>query len=134
MALVDEVQGRYAANLLIQLSNPGSPAATTLDSTRLGYAATDATAAFERITGVAYDPADPQHVEVACSGVLCYLFKRSGSTPGIDDSFCKDWSDGVKALAEEAGNASRFSPQTDATVTVTRQATTEIPDMDRSYF
>ena len=70
MTLADETQSRYGASRLVELTNPNSPASTTLDSTRLGLASTDAQARFQSRVGVAFDLANARHVDVAVEVLL----------------------------------------------------------------
>jgi len=78
MALAAEVQSRYPSALLIQLTNPMNTAASSVNMTTLGLAATDVEADFQITAGVAYDGADARHVSVGIEGVIAKLLERTG--------------------------------------------------------
>jgi hypothetical protein len=122
MALADEVQARYPANRLKQLTNPGNESAAAVNTTFLGYAVTDTQADFEVYAGVVYDPTDARHVQVACEGVIAKLYLR-GETPGekaqsLHDSYIER----LKAVARVTGR-DRLMPQTASQLTPTPEKT-----------
>lgn len=78
MPITSSAAGRYGAAFLISLTNPYLTTATTIDNGRLVFAANDAQGRFETVVGVTYDDANIRHIGVVVTGVLCYLYKRSG--------------------------------------------------------
>lgn len=84
MTLATDVQARYADQVLVNLTNPGESAPTTVDATRLGLAADDVQADFEIVAGVVYDGTDGRHVSVAVQGVMAKLFRRTSHSSADD--------------------------------------------------
>lgn len=78
MALSDEVQTRYSAQFLRNLTNPDNPEATSVNTTTLDAAATDTEGDFKRVLGRAYDGTLSEDVSVAVEGVVAKLAERNG--------------------------------------------------------
>ena len=113
MALTDEVTSRYSAKRLQQLTNPGAPEGTgSIDTTRLGLAATDIEAEFETYCGVEYDGSEAQHVSVAVEGVIALLKKRL-EHPDTGD--WDDWLGRANSLSLVTGR-DKVSPSTKSTI------------------
>ena len=72
MALADDVQNRIPTQRLVELTRQDS-SATTVDTTKLGYAVADAGAEFLRRVGTSLDDSDAAHVAAGVEGVLYYL-------------------------------------------------------------
>ena len=131
MALVDEVQSRYAAARIKQLTNPGVPGGTSaVDTARLALAATDVEAEFAIYCGVAYDGSVATHVTVAVEGVIAKLKTRL-ETPSTKE--WDEWVDRAKALSLVTGR-NKITPTTKSTIKLTTRPTQETPDTDRSRF
>jgi len=84
MTLATEVQTRYGAQFLVNLTNPGDTTTTTINTTTLGLAATDVEADFEIHVGVEFDASNALHVTVACEGVIAKLMERTGHAKAED--------------------------------------------------
>jgi hypothetical protein len=122
MSLVTEVQARYPANRLKQLTNPGDESASAVDTTFLGYSATDVEAEFEIYAGVTYDGTDARHVAVAVAGVIAKLYLR-GEAPGEKaQSLHDDYLERLQALGKVTGR-DRLKPQTTSQLTPTPERT-----------
>lgn len=75
MALATEVTNRYgtASPFLRNLTNHDDPDATSVNSTRLGYAVTAAQAAFRVYAQASFDESIASHVEAGVLGCIAYL-------------------------------------------------------------
>ncbi len=78
MTLAAEVTARVPARRLIQITNPESSTASTVDTTLLGLACTDVGGEFELEAGVTIDLTNPIHVAIAISGVVSKLHEWTG--------------------------------------------------------
>lgn len=78
MALSDEVQTRYSAQFLRNLTNPDNPEAAALNTTTLDAAAADVEGDFHRVLGRDFDLTLPEDVSVAVEGVVAKLTERNG--------------------------------------------------------
>jgi len=136
MALAAEVQARYPSKLLIQLTQRGDQSATTVNSTLLGYAVTDATYEFQNIAGVAYDGTDARHVAAAVKLVVA-LLHQWGETPGEKaDSMMTQAIEACERVAKVTGRQ-RIRPTSSSVLTPSSelQGTEEVrPDTDREAF
>lgn len=117
MALSDEVQNRYGTQYLANLTNPFSNSPTTIDTGRLGKAVDDATGEFEAAVGVTFDLTAKAHVAVACTGVVCYLLRRSGLGGAQTEKVCAEWDAGLETLAETLGSQARLAPSSSSDLT-----------------
>ena len=66
------VQSRLSSQQLIELTNHSS-AATTIDSTVLTAAASDAIGDFERVVGTPHDATNASHLAILCIGTHYFL-------------------------------------------------------------
>lgn len=100
-----DVQTRYGAQLLINLTNSDTPGNTTstLDTTRLDAAATDIEADFLTYAGVTYDSTNASHVAVAVEGVIALLKARG---PLLGESGRDALADWRKSLSMNLGRIS----------------------------
>ncbi len=133
MALTDEVQNRYSATKLRQLTNPDNPGGP-LDTTRLAEAAEDVEADFEVYAGVAFDVTEDRHVSVGVRGVVAklriYTDQKKGD--GADKQHDR-YIQALKDLAKVTGR-NRLMPRTTSTLTPSDETpnnTTVRPDFDR---
>lgn len=78
MSLTTEVQDRYGAQVLINLTNPEDEEPTAINTTKFGKAADDVEADFKTYAGIVYDGTDDRHVSLACEGVMIKLMVRAG--------------------------------------------------------
>lgn len=134
MALTDEVQDRLSSQRLIELTNPQAPNATSIDSTRLARAATDAQALFGVHCGLAYDNTKAVHVAVAVDLVVSLLQKRMGK---ISEQAWEQVLEALKAAALVLGR-DRIRPSTRAPYAPSAEQSsageTVRPDTDRERF
>lgn len=80
MTLSAEVSTRYGDDILVPLTNPNNPAATTVNATVLAAACADVQARFVlRAASVAFDLNDSNHVAIAVEGVIGFLMRRLGT-------------------------------------------------------
>lgn len=120
MALADEVTARYPEPRLRQLTNGGTESASSINTTTLGYAATDVQADFKTYCGVAYDNSDARHVAVAVEGVIAKLYQR-GEAPGSKANALHDaYIERLTALAKVTGR-DRLKPTTKSVLTPTSE-------------
>lgn len=115
MALVDEVQSRYSAQRLIELTNPDrqgdGSTAVALNTARLALAATDVEADFLSYAGESYDGALPQHVTVAVEGVMVKLQLRGASASDKADERHNQWIQRLRDMAKSRARK-RVTPTT----------------------
>lgn len=94
MALSAHVTARFGTNtpFLRNLTNHDDPAATTVNTTRLGLACDAAEADFPEHAQVAYDDTDNSHINAAVEGVIAYLrmwSSKQGPSESALDNFHK---------------------------------------------
>lgn len=114
MALSDEVQGRVNAQLLRELTRHGQTSPTSVDTTILGYACTDAAAEFGVLVGVDYDNTNAEHVAAAIDGVLYYLHRYTGLQGEALRNHREAWERNCRRLAFTRGSRRRIAPFTDS--------------------
>ncbi len=113
MATLDvEVQNRYSAEKLIQLTNPDVPSASAIDTTRLLNAVADVIADFDIIANTTFTPTDARHIAVGCEGVILKLQMRQLNVDPSD--LRKQWNDMLEALGQSVGGRDKTQPTTDA--------------------
>lgn len=120
----DAVKVRFGDELLINLTNPQKPEATTIDNTRGEAAVTDVTGDIQTYCGIDYvewltanNPAGPID-SVAVDGVVAKLTIRTGAG-GISATDAHDkYIDRLKEVARITGR-DRISPRTDSVMTPT---------------
>lgn len=130
MALTDEVQARYSTQILRNASNPQNSTATSIDTTRLGYAVTDVQAEFKK-RGITYDNSIDTHVTTAVPGVFARLLVLTGQDGGREQ-----WSaftDDLKLLTETTSR-DRIVPTTDSLLDPTKDRVGDLPWSDRKQF
>lgn len=124
MSLATEAQARLPSALLLQLTNQSDTTATSVDTTILGYAATDAAAEFEQEVGVAFDSTVASHVAAGIAGVLYYLYLYTGKSGAAVEGAETRWRQRLKSLATTLGSAAPVYP-------VTTALTDQVLDADR---
>lgn len=102
MALSDEVTARFGEAWLVEITNPQAPGFTTINTTKLNAACTDAVA--RMITGAAvapaeFDLANPTHVATAVDGVIGLLLTRMGTMSDDAKRWMESFETGIKRLA-----------------------------------
>ena len=137
MSLSVAVQARYSAQLLIELTNPGSDNATgqTISTTRLDAACADALHDFNVHTGTTYDDS-ATHQGLAAEGVLDYLALRAGKVD-LATALRTEWyahlDIAMRSLGRERPSPTTNSPLTPSTETDPAGGTVR-PDFDRGRF
>lgn len=134
--LATEVQNRYSAEKLIQLTNPDLPNASSVDSTRLANAVLDVIADFDIIANTTFDQTDTRHIAVGCEGVILKLQMRQLNVDPSD--LRKQWNEMLEALGQSVGGRDKTQPVTDAVATPSSEQaeTGQVvrPLFDRSRF
>lgn len=85
--LATAVQARVPTDRLIQLTRKNSVGSTTVDSTVLEYAVTDAAAQFLISAGVTFDDTNAEHIMLGVQGVMALLSMWNGQEAGEKDRF-----------------------------------------------
>lgn len=99
MTLAAEVQARYGTEYLVSITNPSSETSTTIDSTRLTLACTDAAADFSIEAAATFDLTNPNHVGIAVEGVIGYLLRRLGTQSEEAERRIREFKARLKQLA-----------------------------------
>lgn len=135
MSLTTEVQARYSDAFLRQLTNPDKPEQTTIDTARLGYAVTSATAEFERLSSVIYDTSNAHHNDVAVEGVILKLIEYGGGNiAGMTASEVRArFEKNCAKLAATQGGRTRIQPSTDSDLTPSEEGAVR-PEFDMADF
>lgn len=131
MALTDEVQGRIATQLLVELTNHGDTSATSINTTRLNYACTDATALFRRRTGLTLDVTIADHVWPAVLAVVFLLHNYPGGSGQRLDEARKRWEEAGDELARTIGSRRVVTAETSSLYAPTQEEQDERPATDR---
>lgn len=132
MALTDEVQGRVATQLLIELTTHGDTAGIAINTTRLNYACVDAIAAFEQRVGVAFDILVPAHIWPAVLCVLFILQTYPGGSGARLDEARKRWEEAGDALSRTLGSRRVVAAETSSVYAPTQEVDDERPATDRA--
>jgi hypothetical protein len=138
MGLWDEVVTRHSNARLVELTNPDTTNATTIDTDRADAAVADAEAEFEDVVCTAYDGTNTRHVSAAVEGVMYYLASRN-SIVGSEavEAMRTRWVERLNRLAR-ASTRKRIMPSTNSVLTVSaeRANTSDVvrPDFDRAKF
>lgn len=134
MTLAANWTSRYSATRAIVLTNPEAPTAVAVNSTFLGFAATDVTAELLNV-GLVYSDSDPQIVNCAVLGVTAWLLDH-GPDPAGD--FLQKWRDSALQRLRLATSQNRVLPQSTSELTIPSEkpdGVSEIhPDFGRTGF
>lgn len=131
MALTDEVITRYSNARLVQLTNPDAARGTTsVDTTRLAAAATDAAAEFALLAGTAYDGTDAGHVAAAVLGVIWKLETYAGPAGANTERSWAAFSEACERVARTEGR-NRVWPTGTGTLDPSTEVANSRPDQDR---
>lgn len=131
MALAAHVQARWSAADLVTLTRQGSPAATTVDATKLGLACDGAEAEFATLVGLTYDDADNEHIRVAVLGVIAHLHDWTTAYDEAQAVARKRWEAACAVLAQARGARTVTLPQTTSRFDPTQELQDERPAFDR---
>jgi phage gp36-like protein len=118
VSLSSNVQARYGAQLLRNLTNPQNSTATTLDTARLTAACNDVAGDFRIYCGVVYDDTDARHIGVGCECVITKLRLYSGQVKVEDVQ--KDYIARLKDLARVTGR-DRIVIETNSTLSPSQE-------------
>lgn len=117
MALSDEVIARYPAQVLVEVTNPRDPSASSNGTTLLDQAAASIQNAwFKQYAQQEYDSTDAMHVEVAVDGVMALLFKWGATLRGVARTEWETWVAAARDLASVSSRA-RIVPTTNSELT-----------------
>lgn len=125
--LASAATDRINNQLLVQLTND-SPGATTINTTRLIAACTDAIGEFETTSGVAYDTSIANHTAVLIIGTLYFLELYKGREAALIESHSKKFYNKCKTIRELA----LITPSTKSLAYPSQESANSLPDMDRS--
>ena len=116
MSLLSEVQLRFSAQRLVELTNPDDGSGS-LNLTRLGSAIADAKSEFFRRVGVPFDETDADHISVGVKGVLAYLNEYRGlPRSDVAKTAIEEWRESLKIFARTVDGALKWvTPVTDST-------------------
>lgn len=109
-----EVQTRISSKKLVHLTNQDDTTATSVNSTVLDAAATDAAAEFYETVGVALDTSDAAHVAAGVDGVLHYLHAYQGLETDNAQKIRQRWERWLERLARTQGAERRITPDSDS--------------------
>jgi len=123
---------RLSTQLLVELTNPGEPSETTVNTGVLDAAVADTQAVFLIETGIAYDDTDALHVAIAVQGVLVFLMQYSGITGRNTQQVTERWNRGLIQIATTRGSEQRISPTSNSTLDPSTERAGSRPDQDRS--
>jgi len=123
---------RLSTQLLVELTNPGEPSETTVNTNVLDAAVADTQAVFLIETGIAYDDTDALHVAIAVQGVLVFLMQYSGITGRNTQQVTERWNRGLIQIATTRGSEQRISPTSSSTLDPSTERAGSRPDQDRS--
>ncbi len=138
--LSDAFEARYSAQRIVEWTNPGVPAATTKDSTRLLAACTDAEADVKTFTRTVFDSTNAagllaQQLPVALHGVRAYLL--SWLDQGAGDAAIAEFHRRLRELEKVTGG-DRVLPTTSSNLVPSAvprtPGATARPDFDDSIF
>lgn len=116
--LSTNAQTRWGANYLIQLSGADQAATgTTLDTTRIDAAGTDAEADIAIYCGVAYDGTDARHVAAGVEGVIAYLRSRAPGASSEARSSVQSWRTSLKNGLALVTGRDRVTPDSTSELT-----------------
>jgi hypothetical protein len=116
MTLATEVQARVPSAVLVALTNPRSPDATSINSTTLAQACTSIEAFLGTYAQETYDGTVPIHLEVAIKGVVGLLRLWGAGYYEGDKAFWEDFKSDCEAIAKTRARA-RITPTTNSDLT-----------------
>jgi hypothetical protein len=115
MTLSTEVQARLGTDLLVQLTNPDDPAATSINTTILTAACDDTEGEFLS-AGIALDITDKRHLSVAVDGVRWKLYDYKAPFTEAAKSFEVRFRESLDRL-KLVTSRDRITPTTDSELT-----------------
>ena len=131
MTIASRAQERISEQLLVEWTNQGNVAGTTVNTTQLGYIADDVEGTFLVETGVAYDDDDKLHVSVAVDGVMARFQELSGITGRNSDAITARFQRGLIRIAQTRGGEQRLLPSSTSVLTPSTEQNGRRPDHDR---
>lgn len=116
MTVSSDLQARYPSQTLIELTNPRTKGASSINTTLLDKAIEDAGGDFKTYVQSEYDSTNPAHVTVMCAGVICKLQQWGGATGGTARIRFDDWVERCRSLAR-VGARGHEGPVSNSTLT-----------------
>lgn len=115
MPLSTHVTNRIASQRLVELTNPGSTSATTVNTTLLGFATADVEADFRVFANITYDDADARHISAAVHGVVLKLLTWKGE--GAFHEQLERWQTWLRDGLRMVTHNDRIRPESSSTLT-----------------
>lgn len=116
MTLATEVQARIPSAVLVSLTNPRSPDATTVNATTLAQACSSIEAWFGTYAQETYDGTVPIHLEAAVKGVIGLLRDWGAGYYEGSKTFWTDFREECERIAKTRARA-RITPTTSSELT-----------------
>ncbi len=132
MTISVDVKLRYADTILKSLTTFNTPNAAVIDDTVLDAAIADIVAEFKSRGALVLDDTDPEHVNVACHGVISMLRHRGPSGSG-NKAELDAWRSDLDRLASSSSRK-RVSPKTRSTRETTADKEPFPPRFDEERF
>lgn len=126
--LGDAVQARIQEQDLIDLTNDDGVNASSINTTRLEAAVTDAVSFFELETGLPYTETDARHVAYCVPGVMWKLEEYRQRDSNFLDKYRSAFFAGLKGISSKR----TFLFTTSSTLEPSTEAANSLPDLDRS--
>lgn len=102
---------------LVGLTNPDIESATTVNTTQLANAETDATAEFPVLTGLVLDTTNALHLMTGYLGVVSWLMDYRGMPRSqAMDAARKEWTEACRKIDHYTGSHAWQSPVTNSTL------------------
>jgi hypothetical protein len=130
--LATEVQARYSAEKIAQLTNPDVPNALTVDTVRLANAVRDVISDFNVHANTVFDQTNDDHIATGVEGVILKLQMRQLNADPSD--LRKQWIEMLEALGQSVGGRTKTQPVSDAVATPSADEVGSHPEFDRSRF
>lgn len=132
MTISVDVKLRYADQILKGLTTFDARGATAIDDTVLDAAIADIAGEFLSRGALELDDTDPEHVNVACHGVIALLRHRNASGSG-NKAELDAWRDDLDRLATSSSRK-RVTPETRSTRETTADDEPIAPRFDEKRF
>lgn len=129
MALSDDVQNRIPVERLKELT-AGTAGAAAVDTTILGYAATDIQGDFELLSSEAYDNTNPVHLAIAVPAVMGKLYEYKGQISPLHN----EQYDVFVAKCQRLQDGNIPGPETNSNYRKTQESTSDNVAFDRKHY
>lgn len=131
-ALATAWQARISSQQQIQLTNADTEGGTSVNTTRLAAAETDASNQFFTLTGVEFDSTDTLHITIGVLGVTYFLYSYRGlPKSGPVEAAKQEWEQACSRYAKTGGALVWGTPLTNSNLQPTEDESGELPRFDR---